>query len=234
MIAGCSPRPRHAEAAATADLLGRHLHPRHAGFSHRRSLISASCASSGCGRWPIAGRCLPARSAACSNGASRSLPVVEPAHRSSSSSPAVVTTFFFIEGAGIEGYVDALYFTRDVPSRRLALATLRYRHRRQTDLDRRHDCRHLALRQACAGGVSAGEGLLRVPDCGLRRHEPDAVHCKACGTLLKIPDEGVGVQVRRFSGSARAAQIEEISGKDEAGARPPYGSRSVRCREGSR
>jgi voltage-gated potassium channel len=28
------------------------------------------------------------------------------------------------------------------------------------------------------------------PTCGLRRHEPDAVHCKACGTLLNLPDEG--------------------------------------------
>jgi voltage-gated potassium channel len=26
--------------------------------------------------------------------------------------------------------------------------------------------------------------------CGLQRHEPDAVHCKACGTILNIPDEG--------------------------------------------
>lgn len=30
----------------------------------------------------------------------------------------------------------------------------------------------------------------RCPACGLQRHEPDAVHCKACGTLLNIPDEG--------------------------------------------
>lgn len=30
------------------------------------------------------------------------------------------------------------------------------------------------------------------PACGLSRHEPDAVHCKACGTLLAIPDEGSG------------------------------------------
>jgi hypothetical protein len=22
------------------------------------------------------------------------------------------------------------------------------------------------------------------------RHDPDAVHCKACGTVLNIPDEG--------------------------------------------
>jgi voltage-gated potassium channel len=28
------------------------------------------------------------------------------------------------------------------------------------------------------------------PACGLERHEPDAVHCKACGHLLNIPDEG--------------------------------------------
>jgi voltage-gated potassium channel len=28
------------------------------------------------------------------------------------------------------------------------------------------------------------------PQCGLQKHEPDAVHCKACGHLLNIPDEG--------------------------------------------
>jgi voltage-gated potassium channel len=28
------------------------------------------------------------------------------------------------------------------------------------------------------------------PRCGLQRHEPDAVHCKACGEVLSIPDEG--------------------------------------------
>jgi voltage-gated potassium channel len=31
----------------------------------------------------------------------------------------------------------------------------------------------------------------RCPDCGLGRHDRDAVHCKACGRLLNIPDEGV-------------------------------------------
>jgi voltage-gated potassium channel len=29
------------------------------------------------------------------------------------------------------------------------------------------------------------------PDCGLQRHYSDAVHCKACGTVLNIPDEGL-------------------------------------------
>ena len=28
------------------------------------------------------------------------------------------------------------------------------------------------------------------PACGLKRHDRDAVHCKACGTILNIPDEG--------------------------------------------
>lgn len=28
------------------------------------------------------------------------------------------------------------------------------------------------------------------PDCGLKRHELDAVHCKHCGRVLKIKDEG--------------------------------------------
>lgn len=30
----------------------------------------------------------------------------------------------------------------------------------------------------------------KCPDCGLTRHDRDAVHCKACGGLLNIPDEG--------------------------------------------
>ncbi|WP_203072867.1 potassium channel family protein [Falsiroseomonas ponticola] len=30
----------------------------------------------------------------------------------------------------------------------------------------------------------------RCESCGLMRHDPDAVHCKACGSLLNIPDEG--------------------------------------------
>ena len=28
------------------------------------------------------------------------------------------------------------------------------------------------------------------PTCGLQKHDPDAVHCKACGQVLCIPDEG--------------------------------------------
>lgn len=29
------------------------------------------------------------------------------------------------------------------------------------------------------------------PVCGLRRHDHDAVHCKACGTILNIVDDGI-------------------------------------------
>jgi voltage-gated potassium channel len=29
------------------------------------------------------------------------------------------------------------------------------------------------------------------PACGLQRHDSDAVHCKACGGVLNIPDEGL-------------------------------------------
>jgi voltage-gated potassium channel len=29
------------------------------------------------------------------------------------------------------------------------------------------------------------------PTCGLQRHDSDAVHCKACGVVLNIPDEGM-------------------------------------------
>jgi voltage-gated potassium channel len=30
----------------------------------------------------------------------------------------------------------------------------------------------------------------KCPQCGLKRHEFDAIHCKACGHILAIEDEG--------------------------------------------
>ncbi len=35
-----------------------------------------------------------------------------------------------------------------------------------------------------------GKVRFSCPDCGLQRHEPDAVHCKSCGRVLNIPDDG--------------------------------------------
>ena len=31
----------------------------------------------------------------------------------------------------------------------------------------------------------------KCPQCGLKRHDADAVHCKACGQILNIEDEGL-------------------------------------------
>jgi voltage-gated potassium channel len=30
----------------------------------------------------------------------------------------------------------------------------------------------------------------KCPDCGLMKHDPDAIHCKHCGLELKIETEG--------------------------------------------
>ncbi len=38
--------------------------------------------------------------------------------------------------------------------------------------------------------LSPNKVRFRCPTCGLMRHDADAVHCKACGEVLNIPDEG--------------------------------------------
>ncbi len=38
--------------------------------------------------------------------------------------------------------------------------------------------------------INPSKVRFRCPKCGLMRHDFDAVHCKACGELLNIPDEG--------------------------------------------
>ena len=40
--------------------------------------------------------------------------------------------------------------------------------------------------------ISPNKVRFSCPDCGLQRHDADAVHCKACGRTLNIPDEGLG------------------------------------------
>jgi voltage-gated potassium channel len=47
----------------------------------------------------------------------------------------------------------------------------------------------LFLRLAQAVFRPGGKVLYPCPQCGLQRHEPDAVHCKACGHVLSIPDD---------------------------------------------
>jgi voltage-gated potassium channel len=47
----------------------------------------------------------------------------------------------------------------------------------------------LFLRLAQAVFRPGGKVLYPCPQCGLQRHDSDAVHCKACGYLLNIPND---------------------------------------------
>lgn len=91
---------------------------------------------------------------------------------------------------GIAGYVDALYFTVT------SLTTTGY-----GDIVLPGPWGKLLSIAAMLGGVSLFIGLIQSINrphkvtfachaCGLRRHDPDAVHCKACGQLLNMPNDG--------------------------------------------
>ena len=66
----------------------------------------------------------------------------------------------------IANYVDALYFTVT------ALTTTGF-----GDI-------------TLSGTLQPHKVRFPCPTCGLQRHDLDAVHCKACGVVLNIPDEG--------------------------------------------
>jgi len=101
-----------------------------------------------------------------------------------------VYTFFFRTGAGLEGYIDALYFTvatvtttgfgdivlPGIAGKLTAIATMII-----------GISLFVRLAQALFRPTKV---FFPCPQCGLQRHEPDAVHCKACGHLLNIPDDG--------------------------------------------
>ncbi len=106
----------------------------------------------------------------------------------------VVTSFIFafFAGAdtGIEGYVDALYFTVT------SVTTTGY-----GDITLPGTWGKLVSIVVMIVGISLFVRLAQAifrpakvyfpcPQCGLNRHDPDAVHCKACGHILNIPDEG--------------------------------------------
>ncbi len=101
-----------------------------------------------------------------------------------------VYTFFFSNGAGIHGYVDALYFTvatitttgfgdivlPGIAGKLTAIVTMIV---------------GISLFVKLAQAVfRPNKVFYECPQCALQRHEPDAVHCKACGNLLQIPDDG--------------------------------------------
>ena len=99
-------------------------------------------------------------------------------------------TFFFRKGKGFADYIDALYFT-------VATATTTG----FGDIVLPGPWGKLTSILVMISGVSLlarlAQSIFRpskvffpCPQCALQRHDPDAVHCKACGYLLQIPDEG--------------------------------------------
>lgn len=103
-----------------------------------------------------------------------------------------VYTAFVQRDAGIAGYVDALYFTVTT------MTTTGF-----GDIVLPGTFGKLVSIVIMIIGISLFVRLAQLifrpnkvvfpcPQCGLTRHEPDAVHCKACGHLLNIPDEGHG------------------------------------------
>nr|WP_244490740.1 potassium channel family protein [Aureimonas frigidaquae] len=101
-----------------------------------------------------------------------------------------IYTFFFRDGAGLAGYVDALYFTV------ASVTTTGY-----GDITLPGPGGKLTAIATMLIGITLfvrlAQALFRphkvtfpCPECGLSRHDSDAVHCKACGHILKIPDEG--------------------------------------------
>lgn len=101
-----------------------------------------------------------------------------------------VYTAFVSEETGIVGYVDALYFTVTT------MTTTGF-----GDITLPGTFGKLVAIAVMLMGISLFVRLAQLifrpakvhfpcPQCGLSKHEPDAVHCKACGHILNIPDEG--------------------------------------------
>lgn len=101
-----------------------------------------------------------------------------------------VYTSFMGRYEGISGYIDALYFTVT------SLTTTGYGDILLPGIWGRIVSIVIML-VGVTLFVRLGQTLLRphkvkfpCPTCGLQKHDPDAVHCKACGEILCIPDDG--------------------------------------------
>lgn len=101
-----------------------------------------------------------------------------------------IYTVFARPGSGMEGWIDALYFTV------ATITTTGF-----GDITLPGPAGKLTAIVTMIVGISLFVRLaqalfrpykvsFRCPSCALMRHEPDAVHCKACGQLLTIPDTG--------------------------------------------
>ncbi|PZM15758.1 potassium channel family protein [Rhizobium tubonense] len=102
----------------------------------------------------------------------------------------VYTSFFYHLG-GSEGFVDALYFTvATVTTTGFGDITLPGTSGKLTSVVTMIIGISLFVRLAQAV-VRPYKVTFACPECGLQRHDADAVHCKACGNLLNISDEGL-------------------------------------------
>ncbi|MDM9627486.1 ion channel [Rhizobium sp. S152] len=102
-----------------------------------------------------------------------------------------VYTSFFYNREGSEGFVDALYFTvATVTTTGFGDITLPGTSGKLTSIITMIIGISLFVRLAQAV-VRPYKVNFPCPQCGLHRHDADAVHCKACGHLLNIPDEGM-------------------------------------------
>ncbi|OJU66007.1 MAG: ion transporter [Rhizobiales bacterium 63-7] len=101
----------------------------------------------------------------------------------------VYTTFFYGRPGG-EGFVDALYFTvATITTTGFGDITLPGTLGKLTSVVTMIVGISLFVRLAQAV-VRPNKVHFPCPACGLQRHDVDAVHCKACGTLLNIPNDG--------------------------------------------
>ncbi|THV15552.1 potassium channel family protein [Rhizobium rhizophilum] len=101
----------------------------------------------------------------------------------------VYTFFFYREDPGT-GFIDALYFTvATVTTTGFGDITLPGTFGKLTSIVTMIVGISLFVRLAQAI-VRPHKVSFPCPECGLQRHDVDAVHCKACGHILNIPDDG--------------------------------------------
>jgi voltage-gated potassium channel len=101
-----------------------------------------------------------------------------------------IYTFFFRHNAGLTGYVDALYFTvATVTTTGFGDITLPGSWGKLTSIVTMICGISLFVRLAQAI-VRPSKVFHPCPQCALQWHDQDAVHCKACGQILAIPDDG--------------------------------------------
>ena len=101
-----------------------------------------------------------------------------------------IFTFFAGTDTGIAGYIDAVYFTvTSVTTTGYGDIILPGTWGRVVSI--------IIMIVGISLFVRLAQAIFRphkvhypCEKCGLQRHEPDAVHCKACGNLLTIPDDG--------------------------------------------